>query len=127
MSSCDTEEIIIITQGEIANFDIFLEKASGFPRAIDLTNFDKFKVCLPLESGSYLILTQVANANGSVVTKVSPDTNGQLNVIVNSVDTALLKANFAQDIDIEWDNATVANTKRKKIQKVLNVETSNCD
>lgn len=125
MSNCE-EDLIIITQGEIANFDIFLEKASGFPRPIDLTNFDTFKVCLPLASGEYLVITQVANANGSVVSKVSPDTNGQLNVIVNSVDTALLKSGFAQDIDIEWDNAITPNTKRKKIQKVLNVETSNC-
>lgn len=125
--SSEDESLIIITQGEIANFDIFLEKASGFPRPIDLTNFDTFKVCLPLSNGEYLVLSEVANANGSVVSKVAPDTNGQINVIVNSVDTANLNPAFAQDIDIEWDNATTPNTKRKKIQKILNVETSNCD
>lgn len=125
--SSENEEIVIITQGEIANFDIFLEKASGFPRPIDLTNFDTFKVCLPLESGSYLTLSEVANANGSVVSKVSPDTNGQINVIVNSVDSALLKVGFGQDISVEWDNSITPNTKRKNIQKVLNVESFNCD
>lgn len=122
----ENEEIVIITQGEIATFDIFLEKASGLPRPIDLTNFDTFKVCLPLETGDFLVLTEVANANGSVVAKVSPDTNGQINVIVNSVDTALLKVGFGQDIDIEWDNSGTPNTKRKKLQKALNVEDSNC-
>jgi hypothetical protein len=122
----ESEERIIITQGEIATFDIFLEKKSGFPRPIDLTNFDTFKVCLPLTSGDFLTLTEVANANGSVVAKVSPDTNGQINVIVNSVDTLLLNPGFAQDIDIEWDNSITPNTKRKKIEKALNIVESNC-
>jgi hypothetical protein len=35
------EDIIIVTQGEKAEFDIFLEKASCYPRPIDLTDFDK--------------------------------------------------------------------------------------
>lgn len=123
----EQESIVIITQGEIANFDIFLEKASGFPRPIDLTNFDTFKVCLPLESGSVLTVTEVANANGSVAAKVAPDTNGQINVVLGAADTAALRVGFGQDISIEWDNSTVANTKRKNLQKALNVEAFACD
>ena len=120
-------EILIITLGEKATFSIFLENKLTLPRPIDLTNFDKFVVCLPLAAGGFLEITEVANANGSVADKGgTSDLLGQIDVTVGEVDTALLKEGFGQDVDIEWDNATTPNPKRKRLHKVLNVEGFNC-
>jgi hypothetical protein len=121
----ENEQVIIITKGEKAEFDIFLEKASGFPRPIDLTNFDKFKLCLETESG-VLEITEVANANGSSITKVSPDVLGQLKIVLGSADTINLREGFGQDMDIEWDNSVTPAPKRKRLHKSLNVEASLC-
>jgi hypothetical protein len=116
------DELIIITRGEKATFDIFLEKKNSFPRPVDLTNFDAFKVCLPLDAGGFLEITDTVNANGSIVTQTGSPLLGQLNVVVGSADSLLLKGGFGQDIDVEWDNVATPNPKRKRINKALNVE-----
>lgn len=119
------DTVVVITVGEKAEFDIFLEKES-FPRCVDLTTFDKFKVCLPTEEGTPLEITEIVNANGSIVAKISGGTYGQLKVTLGVVDTNLLKVEFGQDIDIEWDIDASPGPKRKRLHKALNVEDSNC-
>jgi hypothetical protein len=116
---------IIITTGEKAIFDIFLEKDS-FPRCVDLTGFDKFTVCLPLDAGGFLELTEIINANLSIVALIGGGTYGQLKVTVGPLDTKNLKIGFAQDIDIQWDVAATPAPNRKRLNKALNVEMSNC-
>lgn len=122
----NNENIIIITQGEYAEFDIFLEKESGLPRPIDLTDYDLFTLCLPTESGDCLNISQTENANGSSVVKVSPDVLGQLHVTLGPVDSAALKCGFGQDMDLEWDISGEDKPKRKRLDKALNVSESCC-
>lgn len=124
MSVSSEKRTLFITRGEKAVFDIFLEKKDGLPRPVDLTNFDKFSASLALESGGYLQISEVANAAGSVINKVSPDVLGQINVTIGAADTQLLLARLSQDLDIEWDNASVANPRRKRITNILSVEDS---
>ena len=116
------EQIIIVTRGEKAEFDIFLEKENAFPRPVDLTNYEKFAAHFIKEDGDCLSVTEVANANGSSIQKVSPDLLGQLKVILGPNDTSFLKVGYAQDIDIEWDTAAEDSPKRKRLHKALNVE-----
>ena len=115
------DQIIIITQGEKAEFDIFLEKENAFPRSVDLTNFTKFAAHFP-GSASPVSITETPNANGSKIEKVSPDLLGQLKVTLEPADTALLNEGFGQDICIEWDTVAEDNPKRKRLHKALNVE-----
>lgn len=123
--SVNTETAVIITKGEKAEFDLFLEKKT-LPRCFDLTNFDEFKLCFPTMSGTPLEITHVVNVNGSSVDKVAPDLLGQIKVILGTVDTLKLKADFAQDIDLEWDNSITPNPKRKRLHKILNVDDFIC-
>lgn len=118
--NCSDEKIIIITRGEKAVFDIYV-KTLGRP--FDLTNFNQFKLGLEKEDGSTLTITHTANANGSQIVKVSPDVLGHLQVTLGSVDTALLKVAFGQDMDLEL-NHTTPNPKRRRLHKSLNVENS---
>jgi len=117
--------LTVITRGEKAEFDIFLENET-FPRSKDITAFDKFKACFPTEGGTPLVITEVTNANGSSITKVDGGTYGQLKVVLGPQDSLLLKVDPAQDIDIEWDIAASPAPKRKRLSRDLNVEDSIC-
>lgn len=116
------EQIIVITTGEDAEFDIYLTNTQGRP--IDLTAYDEFKFCVPTDAG-ILTLTNVANANGSIIEKVAPDVLGHLKVTIDRLDTANLSQVYGQDFDIEW-GITGGDRKRKKVAKALNVEGSLC-
>ena len=113
---------IDITRGEKAVFSIFLENTT-FPRSKDLSGFSKFKVCLTTSSG-FLIITEVANGEGSIVAPVDSGNYGELEVTVFPVDSETLNDGFGQDIDVEWDVTAGTAPNRKKLKKVLNVETS---
>jgi len=114
---------IDIVQGENSTFDIKLRDSEGDP--FDLTNFDEYTVCLPLTSGT-LSLTQVANANGSLIALSGNALLGKLNVSVNSVDTTLLKVADRQDIGLELNNNGTPNPRRQKFAGVLNVTATIC-
>jgi len=114
---------IVITQGEKAEFDVFLKNENGRP--FDLTSFNTFKVCLDT-GGVSLTVTQVANGNGSVVSKVSPDVLGNLRVVVGPVDCETLKVGDLTDIGIELDNSVTPNKKRLIIEKGLLVKPFDC-
>lgn len=117
----ENDEVIIITKGEDATFDIFLVNQAGRP--VDLTTFTEFKFCVEGDAAT-IELSETPNANGSVVDKVAPDVLGQIRVTLDQVDTALLREGFSQDIDLEWGDGTTR--KRKRIHKGLNVEGSIC-
>jgi len=123
---CTINDTVIITQGEKAEFDMFLERPNTLPRPYPLTNFTKFKLCLPKTDGNWLEITEVANANGSQIDKTGDDVSGQLHVIVGKVDTALLQSGYQQDVCLSWDNAGETNTKKKNLKKFLNVEECPC-
>ena len=94
---------------------------------MDGTSFTLFKACFPVETGDDpLVITQAANPNGSVVALVDSGTYGQLKVTLFPTDTLLLKAEFGQDIDIQWDVPAGDAPKRKRLHKALNVENSIC-
>lgn len=127
MINNEEKKALFITRGEKAIFDIFLEKKDGLPRPVDLTNFDTFAASFPLETGSYLIITQVPNAAGSVIDKVSPDVLGQIKITLGPDDTQLLRTRLSQDLDIEWDNSVTPNTRRKRLTNILSIEDSTID
>ena len=110
---------IVITQGEKAEFDIFLKNENGRP--FDLTAFNTFKVVLD-KDGTNLTLTQVANGNGSVVAKISPDVLGNLRVTVGPTDSNTLKLGELTNLGIELDNSSTPNKKRLIIEKGLLVQ-----
>ena len=116
------DKVIVVTKGEKAEFDIFLVDKDARP--VDLTGFDKFRWAVEADSGQPLQITQVANVNGSSIVLVAPAVLGHLKVTLGKVDTALLKASFGQDMDIEWDVTATPAPKRKRIHKGLNVEDS---
>jgi len=117
--------MINITQGENKVFTITVRDQNGDP--IDLTLFTKFIVCLPLIDGdSKLTITEVANANGSVVALLGAATAGKLQVTANFADTATLSVGTGQDIGVVLDNATNTNPKPNNGVAVLNVVASPC-
>lgn len=114
---------IVITQGEKAEFDVFLKNENGRP--FDLTAFNTFIVCLH-KDGATLSITQAANVNGSVVSKIAPDVLGNLRVVVGPVDSESLKVGDLTDIGIELDNSVTPNKKRLIIEKGLLVQPFDC-
>ena len=122
--SVNPDDVIVITRGEKAVINIFLEKPDSFPRPVDLTDFDEFEACfLNTISGDPLVVTHVANANGSIIEKVSPDVLGQLKVTLEPTDTLLFEASdVTQDIDIQWNNSITPNKKRKRLYKVIMID-----
>jgi len=112
--------MITITKGEKAVFDIKLRDELGDP--YDLTNFDQFTVCLPKGSGSSLEITEVQNANGSVVAKITGKTYQGLTVTVGADDTSELEEEQRLSISVELDNAATPNPKRIVLKNALNVE-----
>lgn len=114
---------ITITQGEKAEFEIFLKNENGRP--LDLTGFDKFLVCLQTD-GTALSITETINANGSIVEKVAPDVLGILKVTVAPTDSDTLRLAELTDIGLELDNVATPNKKRLIIEKGLLVQAFDC-
>jgi len=113
-----------ITRGENKVFTIRIKDQDG--DAYDLTAFDEFDVCLPLPGGSKLTISEVANANGSVVSILGAAINGKLQVTVNNVDTSALNVGERQDIGVVLNNSTTPNPKPKNGEGVLNVKANPC-
>src|SRR3990172_4159356 len=115
---------IEITKGEDAVFTIKLRNEFNDP--FNLTNYDKFQVCLPKTDGSFLNITDVANINGSVVEIIGDPLLGKLQVTVDEVDTATLRVDERVDVDIELDNLAMPSPRRKRLKNVLTVVSSVC-
>jgi len=112
-----------ITRGENKTFTITIRDQDGDP--FDLTNFDQYKVCLPL-TATHLDITEIANANGSVTTLLGSAVLGKIQVYVNYVDTALLKIGERQDIGVLLNNSTTPNPRGQTNTGVLNVKAAIC-
>lgn len=117
------KSMINITRGENKVFTIKVKDQDG--DAFDLTDFDEFDVCLPLESGK-LTISEAPNPNGSVVAILGAAINGKLQVTVNNVDTNTLKVADRQDIGVVLNNSATPNPKPKNGEGVLNVKPNPC-
>jgi hypothetical protein len=115
---------INVTQGENKVFTVKLRDANGDP--FDLTSFTKYKVCLPLTGGVKLEVTEVANANGSVVALLGNAILGKIEVTLNFNDTASLNEGERQDIGIVLNNAGDTDPRSKNAEAVLNVSAAVC-
>jgi len=116
---------VTIIQGENAVFTIKLRDSEGDP--IDLTPYDKYKVCLPTDtSGGSLDVSEVANGNGSIVTVDGDNLLGKLQIQIKAADTLSLLEEERMSIDLELDNAGTPAPKRAKFQNVLTVLSSLC-
>ena len=114
---------VTITQGQQKVFKLNIRTSDGAP--YDLTNFTKYTVCLPLNSGN-LDITEVANANGSVVALSGNAEAGTLEVTVNFNDTATLKTGERQDIGVKINNAGDTNPQPLAGEGLLNVKADPC-
>jgi len=116
--------MITIDRGEKKIFEIDFRLKTGRP--FDLTGFDRFKVCLPIGSGSKVELTDVANANGSIVEILGNAILGILKVTVGPDDTLKLVADQRLYIDVEIDKSATPGPIRERFLDALNVTESVC-
>ena len=117
--------MINITQGENKTFTVTVRDQDGNP--FDLTTFTKFKVCLLLVDGAtYLEVTEVANANGSVVAILGNPILGKLQVTLNFNDTASLFVGTGLDVGLVLNNAGETDPRPKRGEGVLNVYEAVC-
>lgn len=115
---------VTVIQGENIVFTIKLRDSEGDP--FSLASFNKYKVCLPGADGTPIEVTEVANANGSIVTVDGNNILGRLQVQLTAVDTALLLVEERTDIDLEIDNAGSPAPRKAKFRNVLTVLDSLC-
>ena len=111
--------MINITKGEKSVFEIKLRDADGDP--FDMSGFDKYTVCIPVGQGQGLKVTEVQNANGSVVAAITGQLYRGLAVTLGPGDTANLEADDRLYIDIELDNASTPSPKRQRFKNAVNV------
>ena len=116
--------MINITQGENKVFTITIRDQDGDP--FDLTNFTKYTVCFPLVGSTLLTLTEIANANGSVVALLGAATAGKLQVTLNFVDSATLFVGTGLNIGVILDSAANDDPRPKNGVGVLNVSANPC-
>ena len=115
--------MINITKGETKVFTVKVRDQNGDP--FDLTNFDKFKVCLPNIAGTQDV-TEVASANGSVTAISGSPLLGKIQVTLNYLDTTNLSEGTGQNIGLVVDNAMTPNPRPKNTDGALNVYPAVC-
>lgn len=109
--------MLTITIGEKAIGELKLRDIEGDP--FDMSAYDKFTVCIPSGQGQGIEITEVQNANGSIVSKITGETYQGLNLTVGKEDTKLLTASDRTYLDIELDNTAGTITKRQRIENAL--------
>lgn len=119
------DEVIEGVKGGKLEFEIALVDENGRP--VDTTVYDAFKVCVKLTASTALEISQVANGNGSVMTKVGAPEIGVFKVQINPVDTAGLLVAERQDIDFEMkETADATNIIRTVFKDRLSVFKTSC-
>ena len=114
------QKMIDLIKGERIELVIVIE--TDFGERKDLTDFDQYKVCL----GGFEA-TEVASANGSIVTKNGSDDKGELFLLVTPLDSDTLNAGSRQDLSIEISQSTSSSQiERYNIDQVLNIEEFGC-
>lgn len=112
--------MVRIVKGENATLTIKLRDSEGDP--IDLTPYNKFKVCLPTVGSSPLEITETPNTAGSSISVSGNVLLGKLVVNVKAADSETLNAMERQDIDLELNNSVTPNPRRARFKGILNVE-----
>lgn len=112
-------EIITLTKGEKKKFTIYVVTNDEPELPVDITDYTKLAVSIKKTDGTYLLVTQTP-ANGSSVTKQTPNELGALEVVISPADGNSLEENDAMDIDVELDKAS-PDPLRKRLVKVLQV------
>ena len=117
------DEIVEGVQGAKIEFELAIVDENDRP--VDTTVYDEFKVCIKADTN--LEVSQVANANGSVMTKVGSAECGIFNVLINPADTANLEAKERQDIEFRMSEAAdPTNIVGEVFEDKLTVKKSNC-
>ena len=107
--------------------EFFVELFDEDDRPFDLTAFDEFKVCFP-NDGSPVEVSEVANANGSVVALEGNALLGVLKVTLNGVDSATLEVDERTPLDIELNKSGGGADVpiRERFDNAVNVIDSSC-
>ena len=115
--------MIGITKGENKEITLKIRDKEGDP--FDLTNFTKFKVCFP-NAGTGLVISEVANANGSVVALSGSAILGKLVVTLNYQDSATLEEGESLDIGVKVNSTAEDNPRSAVIAGELTVYPEVC-
>ncbi len=119
------DEVIEGIQGGKLEFEIALVDENGRP--VDTTVYDAFKICIRKTATTTLMVSQVANVNGSVMTKVGVAQTGVFKVVINPVDSLTLEVKERQDIDFEMrETANATNIIRAVFKDRLSIFKTSC-
>lgn len=117
------DEVIQGVKGGKIEFEIAIVDEDG--RAVDTTVYDAFRVGIRIDSSTSLVITQVANGNGSIMTKVGVGAKGVFKILINPADSLLLDALERQDISFEMsESADPTNVIREVIEDRLTISES---
>jgi hypothetical protein len=119
------DEVIEGVQGGKLEFEIALVDENSRP--VDTTVYDLYKICIKRTATTRLEVSQTANANGSIMTRIGSPVTGVFKVLINPADTLLLNVAERQEIDLELkESATPTNTVRVVFHDRLTVVASSC-
>ena len=119
------DEVIEGVQGGKLEFEIALVDENGRP--VDTNVYDAFKICIRKTATTTLTVSQIANVNGSVMTKVGVPETGVFKVVINPVDSLTLEVKERQDIDFEMkETADATNVIRAVFSDRLSIFKTSC-
>jgi hypothetical protein len=104
-----------ITQGEYVELTLKLIDPQT-SRPFDLTGYNRFKVCIPSESG-HVEITHTANGNGSVVAINGDEILGEILAKFYPTDSALFKTDTELNVSLEIYKS--ADSPIKPLRKVF--------
>ena len=115
-----------ITQGEYVELTLKLIDPQT-TRPFDLTGYNRFKVCIPSDSG-HIEITHTANANGSVVEISGDEILGEILAKFYPTDSALFKTDTELNVSLEIYKTTDSPAKplRKVFQRAIFVIAFDC-
>lgn len=118
--------MIEITQGEYVELTLKLIDPQT-SRPFDLTGYNRFKVCIPSDSG-HVEITHTANANGSIVEKSANDLLGEIIAKFYPTDSNLFKTDSELNVALEIYKSTDSPIKplRKVFQRAIFVVPFEC-
>ena len=117
------DEIVSAIQGGKIEFELSLVDENGRP--VSTAAYDQYRVGISIDSSTTLEISQVANANGSVMTKVGSAECGIFNVLINPADSATLGTGDRQDIDFEMsEQADPTNVIRETFPDRLEIRST---
>jgi len=114
------------TQGSYIELILKLEDEDT-GRSFDSTGYDTFKVCVPSDSG-FVEITEVVNANGSIVAINGVVTNGEFIAKFYPTDSQNFKTDYELNVLLEISKSTDAPLKplKKVFKRALYIEPFEC-